>query len=48
MINDRLGNPVSAGTAETLAGIDDFILGFLAYQPRAANIIAAAEGAPDN
>lgn len=48
MSNDRLGNPVSAGSAETLAGIDDFILGFLAYQPRAANILTAAEGAPDH
>jgi len=48
MTHDRLGNPVSAGSPETLAGIDDFILGFLAYQPRAANIIAAAEGAPDH
>lgn len=48
MTKDCLGNPVTPADAATLTGIDDFILGFLAYQPRAANILAAAGGAPDH
>jgi hypothetical protein len=43
MRKDWLGNPVTAGGAATLAGIDDFVQGFLAYETRAANILAAAD-----
>lgn len=46
MTADALGNPVSPAAPEVLAGIDDFVLGFLSYQTRAANILAAAEAAP--
>ena len=47
MGQDWLGNPVTAGSAATIAGIDDFVGGFLAYETRAANILAAAEADPD-
>lgn len=47
MTADCLGNPVTNAPPETLQGIDDFILGFLSYTPRAVNILAAAEAAPD-
>jgi len=42
-MQDWLGNAVSAGDAATVAGIDDFIGGFLSYETRAANILAAAD-----
>lgn len=48
MTTDALGNPVTPCGPETLAGIDDFVLGFLSYQTRAANILAAADGDPDH
>ena len=47
MTADCLGNPVTNASPNTLQGIDDFILGFLSYTPRAVNILAAAEAAPD-
>lgn len=48
MTTDRFDNSFTAGTPETAQAIDDFTHGFLAYQPKAANILAAAEAAPDH
>jgi tetratricopeptide (TPR) repeat protein len=47
MREDIFGNPVSHADDAALAGVNDFICGFIAYQPRAVNILAAAEAAPD-
>ncbi len=47
MTTDFLGNPVSQASPAALQGINDFILGFLSYTPRAVNILAAAKDAPD-
>jgi len=46
MRQDVLGNPVSSADPATLAGIDDFVEGFLAYESRAENILKAADAAP--
>ncbi|OJX15849.1 MAG: tetratricopeptide repeat protein 38 family protein [Devosia sp. 67-54] len=43
MAQDALGNAVSSGDATTLHGIDDFVTGFLAYETRATNVLAAAD-----
>jgi len=48
MAQDALGNDVSIADAATLAGIDDFVLGFLGYEKKAANILASADAAPDS
>jgi len=45
MQTDFLGNPISAGDP---AAIDDFVDGFLSYESRAANILRAAEAAPES
>ena len=47
MAQDALGNEVGRASAKTLQGIDDFVTGFLGYEKKAANIIAAADGEPD-
>lgn len=47
MTADCLGNPVTSASPEALAGIDDFIMGFLSYTPRAVNVLAAAEAHPE-
>jgi hypothetical protein len=47
MLADWRGQPVSATDPATVAGIDDFVQGFLAYEPRAAAILTAAETEPD-
>lgn len=43
MAQDALGNEVSTAAAATLRGIDDFVEGFLAYEKKAANVLAAAD-----
>ncbi|WP_437882311.1 tetratricopeptide repeat protein [Pseudomonas sp. LRF_L74] len=48
MPHDYLGNPLSTRNVATLAAIDDFIGGFLAYEPRAEGILAAADAAPED
>lgn len=48
MTTDTLGNPVTAAGARTLAGIDDFIHGFLSYQTSAVNVLSAAEADPQS
>lgn len=45
MRTDYLGNPVSSSTA-ALAAVDGFLDGFLSYETRAAEVIAAAEAEP--
>jgi len=43
---DFLGNPVTAATDASLAAVNDFVDGFLAYETRAAGVLAAAEADP--
>jgi hypothetical protein len=43
MTYDYLGNPLDSEHPATVTAIDDFVGGFLAYEPRALNIIAAAD-----
>ena len=43
---DFLGNPVSVTTDAALAAVNDFVDGFLAYETRAAGVLAAAEADP--
>ena len=47
MNTDWLGNPVTTDNPATLQGINDFSHGFLAYEEKALNILAAAEADPD-
>ena len=48
MAQDALGNEVSTRDAAMLAGIDDFVGGFLGYETRATNVLAAADADPDS
>ncbi|CAN7374995.1 tetratricopeptide repeat protein [Phenylobacterium sp. LjRoot225] len=43
---DYLGNPVSVSTDAGLAAVNDFVGGFLAYETRAAGVLAAADADP--
>jgi len=45
---DYLGNPIDTQDPATRQGLDDFIGGFLSYQPRAEGILAAADANPDS
>ena len=47
MTHDLYGLPVTCDSPRTLDGINDFIHGFLSYQPKATHIIAAADADPD-
>ncbi|HEY2682839.1 MAG TPA: tetratricopeptide repeat protein [Steroidobacteraceae bacterium] len=47
-MQDYLGNPVSGSEAGTIAAIDDFIEGFLAYETRAEHILKAADSDPNS
>ncbi len=47
MAQDALGNAVSRASDATLRGIDDFVSGFLGYEKKAVNVLAAADGEPD-
>jgi len=46
MSADYLGNEVTGAGPATLQGINDFIRGFLAYENKAVNVLAAAEADP--
>ncbi len=46
MRKDYFGNPVTADSDATVRGIDDFIGGFLGYEERMLNILAAADADP--
>src|SRR5690606_10355568 len=48
MAQDALGNEVTTANAATLEGIGDFIGGFLGYETRATNVLAAADADPDS
>lgn len=48
MAHDYLGNPIDSERDDTRAAIDDFVGGFLGYEPRAENITAAANRDPDS
>jgi hypothetical protein len=48
MAQDTLGNEVSGRNDATLRGIDDFVTGFLGYETKATNILAAADADPDS
>jgi len=43
---DDLGNPVTVSTEASLAAVNDFVGGFLAYEVRAANVLGAADADP--
>ncbi|MEM5541278.1 tetratricopeptide repeat protein [Sulfitobacter sp. AS92] len=47
MTQDLYGLETTASRPETQQAIDDFIHGFLSYQPKAAGIIAAADADPE-
>ena len=48
MAQDALGNEVSRASDATLKGIDDFVDGFLGYEKKAINVVAAADAEPDS
>ena len=48
MTRDLLGNEVTTAHAATLAGVNDFISGFLAYERKAGNVMAAADADPES
>src|SRR3569833_4023615 len=48
MAQDALGNEVSSRNDATLRGIDDFVEGFLGYETKATNVLAAADADPDS
>jgi tetratricopeptide (TPR) repeat protein len=48
MAQDALGNDVTTTDAATRAGIDDFVTGFLGYETKATNVLAAADRNPDS
>ena len=47
MPEDLYGLPVTCERPETLAAINDFIHGFLSYQPKATAVMEAADADPD-
>ena len=47
-MEDILGNPVGRASPVALAGINDFVSGFLAYEKKAENIVAAANAGEGN
>jgi tetratricopeptide (TPR) repeat protein len=48
MAQDAFGNEVTTTSATTLAGVDDFVTGFLAYEKKAVNVLAAADADPES
>jgi hypothetical protein len=48
MGHDYLGNRVTGASDRTIAGIDDFVGGFLGYEQRVLGILAAADADPDS
>lgn len=47
MTTDLYGLPITASAPATVQGINDFIHGFIAYEQKAPNILAAADAEPD-
>jgi hypothetical protein len=48
MAQDALGNEVTTTEAATLSAVDDFVEGFLGYETRATNVLAAADADADS
>ena len=48
MAHERFGNAFTNGSDDAAQAVDDFVHGFLAYNPKAANILAAADTHPDH
>ncbi|NUH66998.1 tetratricopeptide repeat protein [Sulfitobacter sp. S0837] len=48
MTRDLYGLEITASRPETVQAINDFIHGFLSYQPKAAGIVVAADADPEN
>ncbi|KEJ97025.1 hypothetical protein SUH3_09630 [Pseudosulfitobacter pseudonitzschiae] len=46
-MTDLYGLPVTGADEAALQGIDDFVHGFISFQTKAANVLKAAEAAPD-
>ncbi|MEO0937442.1 MAG: tetratricopeptide repeat protein [Pseudomonadota bacterium] len=46
-MNDLYGLTVTGADDAALAGINDFVHGFISFHPKAANVLQAAEAAPD-
>lgn len=44
---DAFGNAIGPMSAGARAGVDDFVTGFLAYERKAANVLAAADADPE-
>ncbi len=47
LAQDLFGNPTSVHAPQAIAALDDFALGLLRYEARAARILGAAEAHPD-
>ena len=47
MTHDIYGLPVTGASDAALQGINDFIHGFIGFEPKATNVMKAAENAPD-
>lgn len=47
MTNDLYGLPVTGATEDALEGINDFVHGFIAFEPKATNVMKAAAQAPE-
>jgi len=47
-MHDLYGLPITCSDDATRQGIDDFIHGFISFQPKAANILKVAKADPDN
>ncbi|MEO0402310.1 MAG: tetratricopeptide repeat protein [Pseudomonadota bacterium] len=47
-MHDLFGLPITCTSDATRQGIDDFVHGFIAFQPKAANILKAAKSDPTN
>ncbi|MCU1724138.1 MULTISPECIES: tetratricopeptide repeat protein [unclassified Pseudomonas] len=45
---DYLGNPIDTDDHDARQGLDDFIAGFIGYQPRAEAILASADRHPES
>ncbi|MEL6885440.1 MAG: tetratricopeptide repeat protein [Pseudomonadota bacterium] len=45
-MQDRYGLPITCSVPATAQGIDDFVHGFISFQPKAANVLKAAKADP--
>lgn len=47
-MQDLYGLPITCNDDTTQQGIDDFVHGFISFQPKAANVLKAAKANPEN